>query len=94
MAYSGASNETCGGPNRLSVYARSGPPSVAVINDGSDHEWIARGCFDDLTYARILSQGVTVQGGGQNNSAQSCAIQCRQQRFKYAGTEYASECEC
>jgi hypothetical protein len=30
MACSGASGEACGGPNRLSVYERSGPPLTTV----------------------------------------------------------------
>lgn len=97
MACSGAPGEACGGPDRLSVYERSATPpaqsSSLGIEDGSDHIWIARGCYSDLTYARILAQSVGVQGGGQNNSALSCTAECRRQNFRYAGTEYAQECE-
>lgn len=97
MACSGAAGEACGGPDRLSVYERtSSPPaqsSATVIEDGTEFVWAARGCYSDLTYARILGQAVAVQGGGQNNSAQSCTTACRKQNFKYAGTEYAAECK-
>lgn len=96
MACSGAPGEACGGPNRLSLYERTAAPpaqsSGIVIDDGSGWEWVARGCYSDLTYARILSLGVAVQGGGQNNSAQSCTAECKRQNFAFAGTEYAAEC--
>ncbi|KAJ8111688.1 hypothetical protein OPT61_g5771 [Boeremia exigua] len=97
MACSGAPGEACGGPNRLSVYERTATPpapSAPVVDDGSAYIWVALGCYSDLTYARILSQAVGVQGGGQNNTAQSCTDECRKQNFQYAGTEYSSECYC
>lgn len=97
MACSGAPGEACGGPDRISVYERSATApaqsSAPVIEDGTDHVWTARGCYSDLTYARILSQAVGVQGGGQNNSAQSCTAECRKQDFKFSGTEYGAECK-
>lgn len=96
MACAGAPGEACGGADRLSLYERtSAPPaqsSAKVIEDGSDFVWTALGCYSDLTYARILSQGVTVHGGGQNNSAASCTVECKRQDYIYAGTEYAGEC--
>ncbi|KAF3007823.1 hypothetical protein E8E13_010601 [Curvularia kusanoi] len=97
MACSGASGEACGGPNRLSIYNRTTPaqPSAAVIiEDGTDHVWIGRGCYSDSTSARILSLGVAPQGGNQNNSAQSCTAECKRRSFTYAGTEYGAECYC
>lgn len=96
MACTGAAGEACGGPDRLSIYVRTSaaPPqsSAIVIDAGDDWVWTARGCYSDLTYARILSQGVNVQGGGQNNSAQSCTTECGRQNFKYSGLEYGAEC--
>lgn len=98
MACSGASSEACGGPNRLSVYERSGPPPAqssapVIIDNGTNFVWFGRGCYSDSTGARILSQGVTPQGGGQNNSAQSCTDECGRRNFTYAGTEYGAECK-
>jgi hypothetical protein len=96
MACNGAPGEACGGSDRISLYERTAAPpaqsSAIEIDDGTDWVWIARGCYSDVPWMRILSQGVNVQGGGQNNSAQSCTAECRKQNFQYAGTEYAAEC--
>src|SRR5690242_5677095 len=96
MVCNGAPGEACGGPDRLSLYERAATPpaqsSATGIEDGADHIWTSRGCYSDLTYARILAQSVGVQGGAQNNSAQSCTTECRRQNFRYAGTEYGQEC--
>lgn len=97
MACSGAPGEACGGPNRLSVYERNSTApaqsSAVIIDDGAERVWLSRGCYSDLTYARILANGVSVQGGGSNNSAQSCTTECQRQNYQFAGTEYAAECE-
>jgi hypothetical protein len=97
MACAGAPGEACGGPDRLSLYERTSTApaqsSAVIIDDGAEWVWLSRGCYSDLTYARILANGVSVQGGGNNNSAQSCTTECQRQNYQFAGTEYAAECE-
>jgi hypothetical protein len=97
MACSGAPSEACGGPDRLSLYERTSTSpaqsSAVIIDDGAEWVWLSRGCYSDLTYARILANGVGVQGGSSNNSAQSCTTECQRQNYQFAGTEYAAECK-
>lgn len=95
MACAGTPSETCGGPDRLSIYQRnSTAPSGVEIPDlvGKTGNWTPLGCYSDAGGARALANGVAPVGGVQNNSAESCIASCEVSRYKFAGTEYGTEC--
>lgn len=94
MSCAGTATEACGGPNRLSVYERpaSTGSSSSLVLVGTTGNWSRIGCYSDSTGARLLAVGMAVQGGASNMSAESCITACDANKYKYAGTEYASEC--
>jgi hypothetical protein len=94
MGCAGTATEACGGPNRLSVYERpaSAGSSSNLVLVGTTGNWSRIGCYSDSTAARLLAVGMAVQGGPSNMSAESCITACDAAKYKYAGTEYSSEC--
>ena len=86
MACSGASTESCGGPNRLTVFkANSGAPSHASTIPG----WKYVGCRTDSVNSRTLTSGQLYDG---TMTLEKCAAYCI--NSMYFGAEYASECYC
>ncbi|KAK4580137.1 hypothetical protein LTR86_000340 [Recurvomyces mirabilis] len=78
MACSGNAGETCGGPNRLNVYAAGG-------------EWVQLGCYSDQPYSRTLAYTLSYAG---QLTTDTCLSTCRAAGYPYAGTEYGNECHC
>lgn len=95
MACAGASNFTCGGPNRLSVYSLSASANITRIIDpvtvGSFGTWIYQGCYSEATNARALSQ-LQMPIPAANVTVQACAAACS--GYTYFGVEYSSQCFC
>lgn len=87
MGCSGNSSESCGGPNRLTVFMKQPP----VINPGPPG-WGSMGCYVDSTSARTLSVGTSVPGGAANMSIANCVTACGNAGYTFAGTEYSQEC--
>ena len=78
MGCSGNEGETCGGPNRLNVYA-AGPA------------WVSLGCYTDQPYERTLTTVGTYDG---LLTIAKCLASCQAAGFVYAGMEYHDECHC
>jgi hypothetical protein len=78
MGCSGNAGETCGGPNRLDVYA-AGPA------------WVSLGCYTDQPYERTLTTVGNYQG---LLTIEICLATCQAGGFVYAGMEYHDECHC
>ncbi|KAF1961350.1 WSC-domain-containing protein, partial [Byssothecium circinans] len=89
----GDSDQTCGGPNHLSVYVNTAPGPVTNKGDDGLTTRYA-GCWKEGTGSRVLPVGVDVPGGTNAVSVKSCTDTCRKRGFLYAGVEYASECFC
>lgn len=94
MACSGAPGESCGGPNRLSVY-NSGQttPSGPVTNPGPPG-WISRGCYTDTIALRTLPTFMPTPGGVGAATVALCTSACYGSNFVLAGVEYGGECFC
>lgn len=91
MSCAGNSLETCGGPNRLSVYTTN-TPTVIVTNPGPvGSGWVVEDCYVDSVYSRTLSNRVDVAGP---NTVVACTNACRAAGYKFAGVEWSSECYC
>lgn len=71
----GNAGETCGGPNRLNVYAAGG-------------EWVQLGCFTDQPYSRTLSYVASYSG---DLTVEKCLASCSAAGFPYSGVEYGDE---
>lgn len=78
MDCNGNEGETCGGPNRLDVYA-AGPA------------WVSLGCYTDQPYERTLT---TVGSYDGLLTIEKCLASCQASGFVYAGMEYHNECHC
>jgi hypothetical protein len=78
MACSGNAGETCGGPNRLNVYAAGG-------------EWVQLGCYTDQPYSRTLAYTATITG---DLTVEKCLSACSAAGYPYSGVEYGDECHC
>ncbi|KAH0046468.1 hypothetical protein KCU78_g6, partial [Aureobasidium melanogenum] len=79
MACAGASNFTCGGPNRLNVYSLNANANITRIVDpvtvGSFGNWTYQGCYSEATNSRALSQ-LQMPIPGANVTVQTCAAAC------------------
>lgn len=88
MACNGNSSETCGGPSRLSVYnntAFNPPAHRPTISN-----YTFTGCYID-TNPRILN-GYSFSA--TNMTEDLCVRTCASKGYRYAGTEFASQCFC
>jgi hypothetical protein len=94
MPCSGDPEETCGGPNRLSLYGVSEePPAVSPYPHDppvTTTEYV--GCYTELSAGRALSGAsafsltdMTIEG---------CGSFCRESGFPWFGLEYTAECFC
>jgi hypothetical protein len=84
MACSGASSETCGGPNRLDLYA--------VLSSTSSKKWNTLGCYSDSISTRTLSQRMMLPQGDGSLTIEVCQGLCFGAGFGYAGVEFSHEC--
>jgi len=78
MACTGEASETCGGPNRLNVYA-AGPG------------WVQLGCYTDQVYSRTLANIGAYSG---SLTIEKCLASCEAAGYSLAGVEYGDECHC
>jgi hypothetical protein len=93
MACGGNASETCGGPNRLTVWSNTtvtvlpvpGPQKSAL--PGS---WQYVGCLtDDAQGSRTFPNQVILPN---NNTATTCLDQCAMYGYWAGGLEYGDEC--
>jgi len=80
----GDANQICGGTWTITVY--EGPTVLPSYND-----WTEQGCFVDSVAARIVPNGVAVDG---SFTPGACMDKCASLGFPYAGLEYMHECYC
>ena len=85
MPCNGNTAETCGGPNRLSVYSYAAP----VVGPS----WSFTGCYTDQA-PRSLLNGGNVPGGGAAMTVELCQAACHSGGYTLAGVEYGGECYC
>ncbi|KAL0947887.1 hypothetical protein HGRIS_010522 [Hohenbuehelia grisea] len=89
MPCTGNISQTCGGPNRISLYRTAGTPEPAVKQRVIS--WQYQGCFQDIPVTRVLSRRIPLAG---ENSAEKCTSACKAASYLYAGLEFADECWC
>ncbi|KAF8263422.1 copper radical oxidase [Lactarius quietus] len=96
MACGGNAAESCGGPNRLSVYTSTGnvtaQPVPTVQTTGLPGSWQYSQCFAEPPGARVfpLYQINLIN----NNSATNCLSLCSEFGYPAAGMEYSNQCFC
>jgi hypothetical protein len=85
MRCTGNDKDTCGGPNRLSLYSTGamGPGTNPGVN-GFD----SIGCYLDSITNRMLSQWIGVAGGYSAMTISLCTSSCQAGGYSYAGVEY------
>ncbi|EUC35845.1 hypothetical protein COCVIDRAFT_88427 [Bipolaris victoriae FI3] len=84
--------ETCGGPNRMSIYSTQNPLKVyqqpkPVQTVGG---WKYQGCITDIGGQVFPWKSVNETG----NSPEWCLSKCQEFGFMHAGLEYGQECFC
>ena len=85
MPCSGAPDEVCGGPNRLTVF-KAGTP---LTHSSDVPGWTYVGCRTDSVGKRTLSSGQLFDG---QLTLEKCAANCK--NSAYFGAEYGTECYC
>ncbi|KAF2668724.1 copper radical oxidase [Microthyrium microscopicum] len=95
-ACAGDSTETCGGPNRLSLYSsiNGTVPVLPVpqIQKTGIGNWTYSGCMtDNNNTARALPWQLV---SDTNTTVAGCLAQCQKYGYPSAGLEYGSECYC
>ncbi|KAF4637471.1 hypothetical protein G7Y89_g616 [Cudoniella acicularis] len=88
MACSGNSSESCGGPNRLTLFW-SGTAATSPSNKPSVGSFNYYGCYTEANTDRALQQAATASN---LMTIEFCAAYCS--AFTYFGTEYGRECYC
>jgi hypothetical protein len=97
MTCDGNPQETCGGSDRLNLYASGTEAAVITATPSSaltGGQWSLLGCYTDDVYARVLSNRVIVAGGDGDTSVESCQAACAILGYPFAGVEYSAECYC
>ncbi|PMD60425.1 WSC-domain protein [Hyaloscypha bicolor E] len=91
MACTGNATESCGGPNRLSLFwsGQTGP-----VTDPGPPNWAYVGCYTEGITGRLLGVGVSVPGGASNMTVAGCTSACQAAGYILAGCEYGGECWC
>lgn len=84
MPCSGDPMQTCGGPDRLTVYSR--PASSAPQINPGPIGWKSIGCYTDVVGARTLSD---LRAAGDQMTVELCAATCT--GSTYFGVEHARE---
>ncbi|KAK3671659.1 fungal class II heme-containing peroxidase [Recurvomyces mirabilis] len=93
MTCAGNSSETCGGPNRLSVYTTGAAISGPSTNPGPNG-WTFVSCYTDSVNARTLNTAQDVAAGASGMSVSQCTAACKLGGYSYAGLEYGQQCFC
>ncbi|KAF4631590.1 hypothetical protein G7Y89_g6540 [Cudoniella acicularis] len=109
MACSGNATETCGGPNRLSLWdfndainATSSSSSSATASATSSSSsaaatgppgWSELGCYTDSVGARALTDQLYTIPGA-SMTVEACTAACKTAGYPLAGVEYSDECYC
>jgi hypothetical protein len=88
----GDQTETCGGPNRMSIYSSQDPLKVTKIPSPTQNvsDWQYQGCITD-TANHVFPWQLVNQTG---NSPEWCLSQCQAFGYMAAGMEYGQECYC
>lgn len=93
-ACAGDSTQLCGSPNRINIYLAATPPTppgpVLIVGD-NDSEYQYQGCYVDTVSPRTFC-GYSFTSSSM--TAATCAAECYNRGFAYAGVEYSSECYC
>lgn len=87
MACNGDSTQTCGAPDRISIYASSSLSAAPAT-------WKYTSCFADSVATRSLPIVAQVPGGWASVTVESCTAACLDLGYKLAGMEYSRECFC
>jgi hypothetical protein len=102
MICNGNTSETCGGANRLDVYASNAAlTSPTSTTSGSSQSpsssapagWASLGCYIDSVGARTLETEI-YSIPGASMTVELCTAACFASGFTLAGVEYAGECYC
>ncbi|KAI2467216.1 putative glyoxal oxidase [Annulohypoxylon bovei var. microspora] len=87
---SGNITESCGGPNRLTLFFNpytAGPqPNTGIAN------WTHIGCYSEGTTGLGLTHGASVPSTQMN--AENCTAACQVAGYILAGIKYGDECYC
>jgi hypothetical protein len=87
----GNSTESCGAPNRLSVYSNGlAVQAAAPSNPEVVGNYYFSGCHSESSSGRALSG--SSYSDGKNMTLENCAAFCN--GYKYFGIEYSAECYC
>ncbi|KAI1839981.1 hypothetical protein JX265_013597 [Neoarthrinium moseri] len=78
-------NKACSG-NSTQICGGAGTLSVSIITP----RWQKVGCYSDSTTARTLSVSYNIAGVTNDN----CKATCEANGYKYAATEYGTQCFC
>jgi hypothetical protein len=94
MKCAGNAAQTCGGPNRLSIW--SNQTTLKVINPPKPlqnvSDWTYQGCITDGGEGQRVFPWQLVNTTG--NSPEWCLGKCKEFGYMAAGMEYGSECYC
>jgi hypothetical protein len=93
MPCAGNADQTCGGPDRLSVW--SNQTTLTVIEAPKPVQnvssWVYQGCITDEAAGRVFPWQLVNQTG---NSPEWCLGKCQEFGYMAAGMEYGEECYC
>lgn len=87
MLCDGNNAESCGGPNRLSVFSSNtitAAPNLTVVNG-----YTSQGCWVDSNTRALGGPGYS---DGSNMTIGNCVSYCSGQGYSYAGMEYSAQC--
>ncbi|KAK2592716.1 hypothetical protein QQS21_009591 [Conoideocrella luteorostrata] len=65
-----------------------GPNAIRIYS--SVPTWLNLGCYSDATNSRTLAKSINIAG----NTNKKCQDACADAGYKYAGTEFGSQCFC
>lgn len=87
MPCAGTSTQSCGGPNRITVFKSNA--NIAVPTNPTIADYGYKGCYTDDVYARVLTTSVLRDDG---MTVERCASTCAGSH--YFGTQFGNECYC
>ncbi|KAI4941281.1 hypothetical protein J4E91_010858 [Alternaria rosae] len=84
--------ETCGGPNRMSIYSSQDPLKVVKVPTPTQNvsDWQYQGCITDIGNQVFPHKLLNTTG----NSPEWCLSRCQAFGYMAAGMEYGEECYC
>jgi hypothetical protein len=87
----GGADETCGGPNHLSVFTNGG---AGGSNKANVNGFSYVSCYTDSASARVLTHVAHNDQTSKNMTVEFCTSTCAAAGFVYAGVEFGGECYC